>query len=163
MYYLLKDGTIHRDIKPQNILLHLAAGAKFPEMKIADLGLARDIEGSDYASTAAGTRIYMSPEAHNNHYKTSTDVWSLGCVVFELCTLKPPFVTTYEIISPLKNPTVSDNMSDASFTLLSDICSRMMLRPIAEQNGTLSARNRPNCDTLRADMKNIKQQLQRQA
>lgn len=63
--------------------------------KISDFGLAREMEeDQDYASTACGTRIYMAAEAHGGKYTIFADMWSIGCILYELCMLTPPFTTT---------------------------------------------------------------------
>ncbi len=47
---------------------------------------------TDFAKTQTGTPYYASPEVwREDHYDTKTDIWSLGCVVYELCMLQPPF------------------------------------------------------------------------
>ncbi len=68
------------------------------DIKIADFGLARSFEDESYyskefvASTMAGTFKYMSPEIMDyKKYTYSTDVWSTGCVIFELITLEKYF------------------------------------------------------------------------
>lgn len=80
---------IHRDIKPENIfLLDLGKTAK-----LGDFGLAKMLTSqNDFAKTYVGTPYYMSPEVlMDNPYSPVCDIWSLGCVLFELCTLLPPF------------------------------------------------------------------------
>jgi NIMA (never in mitosis gene a)-related kinase len=80
---------IHRDIKPDNIFL-LNEGKT---VKVGDFGLAKMLTSqNDFAKTYVGTPYYMSPEVlMDNPYSPVCDIWSLGCVLFELCHLKPPF------------------------------------------------------------------------
>ena len=85
--------VVHRDIKPENILL---AG---DEVVVADLGIARAITaagGDQLTSTgiAVGTPAYMSPEqgAGESHVDGRSDVFSLGCVLYEMLAGTPPFV-----------------------------------------------------------------------
>lgn len=80
---------IHRDIKPDNIFL-LNSGKT---IKVGDFGLAKMLTSqNDFAKTYVGTPYYMSPEVlMDNPYSPVCDIWSLGCVLFELCTLQPPF------------------------------------------------------------------------
>ncbi|XP_062391249.1 serine/threonine-protein kinase Nek5 [Sardina pilchardus] len=81
--------VLHRDIKAQNIFL-AQGGLK---VKLGDFGIARRLSSTlELARTCVGTPYYLSPEICNNKpYNNKTDVWSLGCVLYELCTLKHPF------------------------------------------------------------------------
>jgi NIMA (never in mitosis gene a)-related kinase len=80
---------LHRDLKASNIFLHGPGRV----IKLADFGIARVLhsEGS-MASTVIGTPYYMSPELCNNEsYSYKSDIWSLGCVLYEMCTLRHAF------------------------------------------------------------------------
>ena len=80
---------LHRDLKTSNIFLHGPGQV----VKLADFGIARVLqsEGS-LASTVIGTPYYMSPELVNNEsYSYKSDVWALGCVLYEMATLKHAF------------------------------------------------------------------------
>ena len=63
---------------------------------MGDLGIARVLEGScDLAHTVIGTPFFMSPELFNNQpYSYKSDVWSLGCCVYEMASLKHAFSAT---------------------------------------------------------------------
>uniref|UniRef100_A0A8C2QPM8 non-specific serine/threonine protein kinase n=1 Tax=Cricetulus griseus TaxID=10029 RepID=A0A8C2QPM8_CRIGR len=80
---------LHRDIKSQNIFLSKNGTVA----KLGDFGTARALSNSmELAQTCAGTPYYLSPEiCQNRPYNNKTDIWSLGCVLYELCTLKHPF------------------------------------------------------------------------
>lgn len=80
---------IHRDIKTQNIFL-----TKRKIAKLGDFGIARILSlTKDKAKTMIGTPYYLAPEIIKNEpYSFSCDIWSLGVVLYELCTLKPPFI-----------------------------------------------------------------------
>ncbi|KAK2499547.1 hypothetical protein MC885_001320 [Smutsia gigantea] len=80
---------LHRDIKGQNIFLSKNGMVA----KLGDFGIARVLNNSmELARTCVGTPYYLSPEiCQNKPYNNKTDVWSLGCVLYELCTLKRPF------------------------------------------------------------------------
>lgn len=87
----LETVIIHRDIKPDNIFL-VNLGK---QVKLGDFGLAKMINTTkhEFAQTYVGTPYYMSPEVlMDNPYLPVCDVWLLGCVLFELCTLQPPFL-----------------------------------------------------------------------
>lgn len=80
---------LHRDIKSQNIFLSKSGMVA----KLGDFGTARTLNDSmELAQTCTGTPYYLSPEiCQNRPYNNKTDIWSLGCVLYELCTLKHPF------------------------------------------------------------------------
>eukprot|EP01006_Ploeotia_vitrea_P031112 TRINITY_DN63423_c0_g1_i1.p1 TRINITY_DN63423_c0_g1~~TRINITY_DN63423_c0_g1_i1.p1 ORF type:complete len:450 (-),score=54.65 TRINITY_DN63423_c0_g1_i1:1405-2754(-) len=83
-----KDGKIlHRDIKPANVLL---CGDR---LKLGDFGLARVLSEQDQlAQTQVGTPFYMSPEQTvGKAYDEKCDIWGVGCLLYELCQLEPPF------------------------------------------------------------------------
>ncbi|KAJ1525293.1 hypothetical protein ONE63_010116 [Megalurothrips usitatus] len=80
---------LHRDIKPANVFLDDSGN-----VKLGDFGLARKLDASQpgCVETMVGTPFYMSPEVMKGEmYNSKSDVWSLGCLVYELCALKPPF------------------------------------------------------------------------
>ncbi|XP_024900543.1 serine/threonine-protein kinase Nek5 isoform X7 [Pteropus alecto] len=80
---------LHRDIKAQNIFLSKNGMVA----KLGDFGIARVLNNSmELAQTCVGTPYYLSPEiCQNKPYNNKSDIWSLGCVLYELCTLKHPF------------------------------------------------------------------------
>ncbi|XP_015131520.2 serine/threonine-protein kinase Nek5 [Gallus gallus] len=80
---------LHRDIKSQNIFL--SSNGKVA--KLGDFGIARQLnDTTEFAYTCVGTPYYLSPEiCENRPYNNKTDIWSLGCVLYELCALKHPF------------------------------------------------------------------------
>jgi NIMA (never in mitosis gene a)-related kinase len=79
---------LHRDIKPGNVFFD-----SNNNVKLGDFGLSRILSAeSQYAQTNVGTPYYMSPEQINEHsYDEKTDIWSTGCVLYEMVALKPPF------------------------------------------------------------------------
>jgi formylglycine-generating enzyme required for sulfatase activity len=96
-------GVIHRDVKPQNVLI-----APDDRPKLTDFGLARVVDDSVLSRTGdfAGTYAYMSPEqvtAKRMGLDHRTDVFSLGIVLYELLTLRRPFEgdTTHQIAAKI--------------------------------------------------------------
>lgn len=80
--------VLHRDLKPANVFLD---GQQ--NVKLGDFGLARILNhDTSFAKTFVGTPYYMSPEQMSRmSYNEKSDIWSLGCLLYELCALMPPF------------------------------------------------------------------------
>ena len=86
-------GVVHRDLKPDNVLVTRVDGAVCP--KVVDFGIARILEGTTYTVTGAllGTCCYMSPEQiqHPELADARSDIYSLGISLYQLCTGSVPF------------------------------------------------------------------------
>ena len=77
------NNMIHRDLKPENIFI-----SDNYEIKIGDFGLSKILNKTNYAKTKVGTYVYMAPEMYNSEkYTNKVDIWALGCIIHELCTL----------------------------------------------------------------------------
>lgn len=83
-------AVLHRDVKPGNVFL---TDHTHCIVKLGDFGLAKVVAGeAAFTQTVLGTPYYMAPEqVTGEHYNAKCDVWSLGCLVHELCALHPPF------------------------------------------------------------------------
>ncbi|KAF2265571.1 MAP/microtubule affinity-regulating kinase 4 [Lojkania enalia] len=116
--FLRSKNYIHRDLKPQNLLLNppslyyaqsgtlermpLAADANsllpatgvetLPMLKVADFGFARILPSTSLAETLCGSPLYMAPEIlRYEKYGAKADLWSIGTVLFEMVCARPPF------------------------------------------------------------------------
>jgi serine/threonine-protein kinase len=90
--YSHRNGIVHRDIKPANVML-----TRTGQVKVMDFGIARAMgdAGMTMTQTAAviGTAQYLSPEqAKGEQVDARSDLYSTGCLLYELLTLRPPFV-----------------------------------------------------------------------
>ncbi|MDB4954746.1 MAG: serine/threonine protein kinase [Myxococcales bacterium] len=88
--YIHYRGIVHRDIKPANIMIARTGG-----IKVMDFGIARDTSFGDLteAGTGIGTPAYMSPEqVLGDKLDARSDIFSLGVVLYQMCTGKKPFV-----------------------------------------------------------------------
>ncbi|KAI4680165.1 uncharacterized protein J4E88_006056 [Alternaria novae-zelandiae] len=95
-----KPMILHRDLKPENIFL-----GDDNSVKLGDFGLSKILQSHDFASTYVGTPFYMSPEiCKAEQYGPHSDIWALGCIIYEMCTKSPPFnaKTHFELISKIK-------------------------------------------------------------
>lgn len=87
--YLIKNKILHRDLKPQNIMM-----TDPKTIKITDFGFAKIFQSDDdiMSQTICGSPIYMAPEiVKRNHYSIKTDLWSIGVILYEMVTGKPPY------------------------------------------------------------------------
>ncbi|XP_055982223.1 serine/threonine-protein kinase Nek3 isoform X2 [Sorex fumeus] len=86
--HIHKKRVLHRDIKSKNIFLTQSG-----KIKLGDFGSARLVSNPmAFACTYVGTPYYVPPEIWENlPYNNKSDIWSLGCILYELCTLKHPF------------------------------------------------------------------------
>ncbi|XP_066968930.1 serine/threonine-protein kinase Nek3-like isoform X2 [Macrobrachium rosenbergii] len=93
--YLHSKDVIHRDIKPLNILKH-----EDGTIKLGDFGLAKILRSKkDIQASVVGTVIYASPELHlRSVCDAKGDMWSLGCTLYQLCTLEPAFRNASEML-----------------------------------------------------------------
>ena len=82
------NNILHRDLKAANVFM-----CSNTRLKLGDLGVAKVLKHEQaLASTQVGTPYYVAPEVwRNKPYNAKCDMWSLGCLLYELCTFRPPF------------------------------------------------------------------------
>ncbi|GLC74270.1 hypothetical protein PLESTF_001483200 [Pleodorina starrii] len=125
--YIHSKRVLHRDLKTQNIFI-----ARGGIIKLGDFGISKVLERTDsFATTVTGTPYYMAPEICTNQpYTYKSDIWSLGCVLYELCTLKHAFAAdsllslVYQIVRGNFPPIPTDQFSQG----LSDLVNRLLAR-----------------------------------
>ncbi|KAI4163540.1 MAG: hypothetical protein LQ342_002812 [Letrouitia transgressa] len=119
---------LHRDLKPDNVFL-----GEDNSVKLGDFGLSKLMQSHDFASTYVGTPYYMSPEiCAAERYTLYSDIWSLGCVMYELCARRPPFdaKTHFHLIQKIKDGRIDPLPSIYSPELSNAIKSCLKTNPL---------------------------------
>ena len=97
LHYAHRQGMVHRDIKPGNVLLKLSTASGTADTQfsalLTDFGLVKLAEGGveTQGDGAMGTMPYMAPEQFKGEYDARTDLYALGVMLYELCTGQLPF------------------------------------------------------------------------
>ena len=97
---------VHRDMKPENILLKNNA----TQVVVTDFGLAQQLEKS-YMTTRAGSLHYVAPECWKKKYTSTVDMWALGCILYGCCTGRVTAKTARVMFSDARNRSFSREVS----------------------------------------------------
>lgn len=142
-------GVLHRDLKPSNIMV-TDYDCAFPEVKIVDFGIAKILESDSTKVTQTGellgTPQYMSPEqCQGGQLDARSDIYSLGCVIFEAITGKPPFAgatMVSVIVDQISKParTLAEVRPDMKFAQpLEDLMARALAKDPADRYQSMAA------------------------
>ena len=130
--------------------------------KIADFGITSEVSGNELRSTESrrGTNVYRSPEILvGGVYNTKTDIWALGCIVFEFCTKRTAFSGDHETIDYKYSGARSrKSVFESSFlwpTNKEAINAREILTRFVDQTLLLEWEDRPTCSDLVQFLRNL--------
>ena len=132
--YIHSQRIVHRDLKPGNIFI--VDGV----MKLGDFGISKILEKTgDFTQSNVGTPFYFSPEiCKGQKYDFKTDLWNLGCILFELATLEKPFTSEgyVDLIDVINNKNPDFNKINYSSKIV-QLC-RMLLEKNPSKRPTCS-------------------------
>jgi serine/threonine protein kinase len=129
--YMHERGIIHRDIKPGNVFL-----GDDSRVLLGDFSTAQTLPkaGSIMTSSPVGTPCYIAPEVLNGEaYDCRADIYSLGCLLFEMCTLKKPTDSYYKIIRDHRVPIPSEYSTGLANLVSSMLSGNPNRRPTIRQ------------------------------
>ncbi|ODV93710.1 hypothetical protein PACTADRAFT_51472 [Pachysolen tannophilus NRRL Y-2460] len=146
--FLRDQNLVHRDIKPQNLLLsyplhskkefsdkHYVGMWELPILKIADFGFARILPNTSLAETLCGSPLYMAPEIlRYEKYNAKADLWSVGAVLYEMAVGHPPFKASNHVellrkIERTKDKIVFPQSAQVSEDVIRLICGLLKCNP----------------------------------
>jgi serine/threonine-protein kinase ULK/ATG1 len=182
LQWIRKRNFLHRDIKPQNLLLvpsrpwrdahktvrqplmtdenvsESASGIdSLPLLKIADFGFARYLSSIQLADTLCGSPLYMAPEIlRYEKYDAKADLWSTGTVLFEMMSGKPPFRATNHVELIARIDKNNDRIKFIEGLAISDGM-KSLIKALLKKNPTerISYDNFFNHSAVREDIPNL--------
>ena len=126
--YLHNKKILHRDLKTKNIFL-----TKNLNIKIGDLGIAKILKEKNHTNTLIGTPFYLSPEiCEEKPYNEKSDIWALGCILYELITFKHPYNATNQAALLLK--IINGNYEDFNKEIFISDNLKKMVELLLEKN-----------------------------
>ncbi len=146
-----RNGVVHRDIKPGNILISPSG-----QVKVADFGIAQAIAGGTEANltqagAVMGTATYFSPEqAQGRPVDPRSDLYSLGCVLYEMLTTRPPFTGDTPVAIAYKHVQEPAPLPSASGVAVPPALEAIVAQLMAKD----PAQRYASAEDLRADLRN---------
>lgn len=137
---------LHRDLKSANVFL-----TKDNDVKLGDLNVSKVAKYGGLLLTQTGTPYYASPEVwKDSPYDNKSDIWSLGCILYEMVTLKPPFRSSsmdglYKKVTAGEYTKIEENISADLHKLIGYLLS-------------VNPQKRPSCAQI-LDLKMIKKRM----
>ena len=124
--YLYNHKILHRDIKPQNILIHNN------NIKISDFGFAKSFEKTELITTFCGSPLYMAPEIlKDRKYTAKSDIWSLGVLLFELLSKTHPYACNSRNELWLM---AKDNKFTINYSKINNYCKQQYISNLLQYN-----------------------------
>jgi len=149
-----RNGVVHRDVKPGNVLVTQAG-----QVKVADFGIARAItanadENLTQVGTVMGTATYFSPEqARGDAVDPRSDIYSLGCVLYELVIGRPPFTGDTPVAIAYQHVQESPTPPRQLNAELPTAIEAIILKCLAKN----PANRYPTAEDLRADLRRFRE------
>ena len=149
-----RNGVVHRDVKPGNVLVTQAG-----QVKVADFGIARAItanadENLTQVGTVMGTATYFSPEqARGDAVDPRSDIYSLGCVLYELVIGRPPFTGDTPVAIAYQHVQESPTPPRQLNPELPTAIEAIILKCLAKN----PANRYPTAEDLRADLRRFRE------
>ncbi len=146
--YLHENGIMHRDLKSANLFL-----LKNNILKIGDLNVSI-ISKNGMAYTQTGTPYYAPPEIWKDKpYNYKCDIWSAGCIIYEICTLHPPFRGTN--FKELYNNIIKGNYLDIGFNYSNDLRNLLKMMIVVNPDKRFNVKQILNSDIVKKKIKDF--------